>query len=142
MNICNKLKRLGFRKISVHKPARQISEKGMIWTMIPDSYESVQQKVNDKLIWKNIPKSHPKSNSSWKYCISDSVTIWILVENFLVKKVWIQDDSLSENLRLIWGKSLIDKIMNREENPILSESDLLNLFPKAIKRHFIIKKIT
>jgi len=142
MNICNKLKRLGFRKISVHKPARQISEKGMIWTMVPDNYETVAHQINDESIWKNIPKYHPKSDSSWKYSISDSLAIWILVEGFVVRKIWIQDDSLSENIQLIWGKSLIHKIMNREENPILSESDLLNLFPKAIKRHFIIKKIT
>ena len=149
MNVHVKLKGMGFRKTEICKPEYQ-SKLGYS-TMVPDdkiwTYDKNGRGQNS--IVKD--KVHPKGDSFYVLRYKDSYTIWVLVKNFDINTIWLDNPNYTYseyNSKSVYGfsnrkdrLSSIYSISDSKSFRIESKTDILNLLPKEVKRDFILNQL-
>lgn len=128
---------MGFRKSQFHRMEwnREIGKH----VMVLDNY--VKKTKYDRELKKWISTEtkikHPKWSKFYSIDINKGVKIWMLVERDVIRKVWLDSIGLKEGVKVIYDSN------TKYKNTIVinSKADIINLFPKEIKRDFIIKDI-
>jgi hypothetical protein len=130
MNILNKLKSLGFKKIGV--PHKEVDEydyinKIYISSVVPDN-ESWEIKKGKRVL--SIREYKKSEFCMFKSYIDYDLDIYINISSDVIKKIIILDKD----------KDSFYTFYERDIN-IQSESDIIELFPKSISRSIKISKI-
>lgn len=137
MNVIKKLREMGFKKSLFMKISYDKSSHESI--MIPDIEKIVYNYIDGKKISKIEKKEHPKSNSFWKLDYNRNYTIWCLVKNYSINTIWLENNSQNK-----FSKERIIVIYDYDKNGtylIISKSEIINLFPKEIKRNLLIEQL-
>lgn len=133
MNLKNKIVHMGFRKCQFHRMEwdREIGKN----IMVLDHYitKSVYDRELKKWIIRETKVEHPKWSRFYSMEVNNGVTIWMLIERDYIKRIWLDSVGLKEGVKVIYD--------NSKPVTINGKRDIINLFPKEIKRDFIIKDI-
>jgi hypothetical protein len=133
MNLKNKIVNMGFRKCQFHRLEwdRDIGK----YKMALDDYEikSKYDRELKKWISYETKVHHPKWSKFYSMDINGGVKIWMLIEKDVIVKVWLDSIGLKDGVKMIYPI--------KDEICINSKSDIINLFPKEIKRDLLIKDI-
>jgi len=123
---------MGFKQCEFHKP--KYDYKSGRETMIPDDVETKTERVNGKWITTEIEKKHPKWDKFYKLKFSDNITIWIYIERqSTIKNIWMESDRIKKGVEHLYTSNK-PFILN-------GKNDIINLFPKEIKRDFILGQL-
>lgn len=143
MNVHNKLKSLGFIKTDFYKINDSMSM--CKDALVLDNF--VRKLVYDdkgKYSYLDIKKTHPKSNSFWKFIFNEQYTLWISVIANRISTIMLEDKNVNQEFNSYYRKDvtiLYEKINSGGNFIISSKNDIFNVLPIHIKREFILKNI-
>lgn len=137
MNLKNKIVHMGFRKCQFHRMERD-REIGKN-VMVLDNYKTESRYDRELKKWTRYETKvhHPKWSKFYSMEINNGVKIWMLIERDVIRKVWLDSIGLKEGVKVIYDNS----IRYKEPVVINGKKDIINLFPKEIKRDFILRDI-
>lgn len=146
MNATKKLRELGFTKIPFHKPNTYNDGEAMI--LDDHTTKHVIDNKTGRYVQVKEKKIHPKQDSHWKLVFNEQYIIWIMVNNNVVDKVYLQDN-FNKTKKTAYGFSLrndLTELYNFNgsfgtSTKIVSKKQIINLLPLSIKRDFIIKDL-
>lgn len=137
MNLKNKIVHMGFRKCQFHRMEwdRETGKN----VMVLDNYKTESRYDRELKKWTRYETKvqHPKWSKFYSMEINDGVKIWMLIERDTIRKVWLDSIGLKEGAKVIYDSS----IRYKEPVVINGKKDIINLFPKEIKRDFILRDI-
>jgi hypothetical protein len=144
MNDIKKLKSMGFRKTEIHKVIYDSTTYELL--MVPDIEEVKIEYKDGKRIQKNIKKIHPKSDSFWYLKYNENCILWCLAKNHQINKIWIEDKSIKDKSKRDRNKNkesveLIFDLYNIGSSPLQGRNQIMDLFPKEIKRDFLLDQL-
>lgn len=132
MNIHKKLKTLGFKKTTFHKPGNHPIDHYP--TMVLDIKEIKYDSNRNK---KEVIKEHPKSNSFWVMNYENNYIFWALLVNHSLSTIWMEDCNSTKRDRL----KTIYSSYSRDNKLIVSKRGILDILPGEVKRNFILKEL-
>lgn len=122
---------MGFKQCEFRKP--EYDYKTGIESMVLDNVEKKHDYINGKWTAIEIEKKHPKWDKFYCLKFSEQITVWMYIERqSTIKNIWIEGKFKKgvENI-YSYGKPL----------QFNSKNDIINLFPKEIKRDFILNSL-
>jgi hypothetical protein len=147
MNAIKKLREMGFKKTQFHKVAYDSVTYESI--MVPDIEETKSEYKEGKWIFIKVEKKHPKSDSFWTLKYSENYILWSLVKNHQIDKIWLESN-LVKNTKSVspWNRlkddervQLIFDLSSRESFPLGGKNQIMNLFPKEVRRDFLLEQL-
>lgn len=146
MNVHKKLKELGFRKTRFFKPGHEPDTYDPC--MVSDDFETKVEYTGNKRVETKVPKLHPKSDSFWILKYNENISLYCLVKNHQINKIWIENKLGKSKKRSYWGKvddcerlKLIFDLSNRETYPIGGKDQIMSLLPTAVRRNFLLDQL-
>lgn len=144
---------MGFKKTQFHKVGYDADTYESM--MVPDIEQDKFETVNGKSVRVKVPKVHPKSDSFWMLRYSENYILWSLVKNHQIDKIWLENKSIKNKSRNIWNRSkdinimlngdervkLIFDLSSRESFPLGGKNQIMNLFPKEVRRDFLLEQL-
>jgi hypothetical protein len=147
MNAIKKLREMGFKKTQFHKVGYDSVTYESI--MVPDIEETKSEYKEGKWIFIKVEKKHPKSDSFWTLKYSENYILWSLVKNHQIDKIWLESN-LVKNTKSVspWNRlkddervQLIFDLSSRESFPLGGKNQIMNLFPKEVRRDFLLEQL-
>lgn len=123
---------MGFKQCEFHKPSYDY--KSGTESMVLDNVEKKTDYKSGKWATIEVEKKHPKWDKFYKLIFSENITVWMYIERqSTITNIWIEGNRVKNGLELIYNY----------KNPLQfnSKSDIINLFPKEIKRDFILNSL-
>ena len=150
MNAHKKMKELGFKKTVFYKPGHD--PKTYESCMVLDNEETKYEYKDGKHISSKFEKKHPKANSFWFMKYNESCTLWALVENHNVAKIWLENkNGESKKYRFNTYNNKVDKgdarlqvifdISDRESSKLEGKDQIINLLPKELRRDYLLEQL-
>jgi hypothetical protein len=130
MNIHKKLISMGFSVCSPHKITNEWREP---YRMIPDDKETKRKLINDKWVYVEVKKIHPKWQKFYKLNFDENLTIWIKTNQSVINDIWIEGFSVEDGV-----KNIYTYVSN---NAIFNKNDILKKLPIKVQRDFILNDI-
>jgi hypothetical protein len=159
MNAIKKLREMGFKKTQFHKVGYDSVTYESI--MVPDIEETKSEYKEKEGKWVSIKveKKHPKSDSFWTLKYSENYILWCLVKNHQIDKIWLENKLIKppknniDNISILTYKAvrnrskdeervqLIFDLSKRESFPLHGKDQIMNLFPKEVRRDFLLEQL-
>ena len=146
MNAIKKLREMGFKKTQFHKVGYDSVTYESI--MVPDIEETKSEYKEGKWIFIKVEKKHPKSDSFWTLKYSENYILWSLVKNHQIDKIWLENKLVKNKSKNVWNRSkegerieLIFDLSKRESFPLIGKNQIMNLFPKEVRRDFLLEQL-
>jgi hypothetical protein len=159
MNAIKKLRDMGFKKTQFHKVGYDSVTYESI--MVPDIEEtkSEYKEKEGRNPFIKVEKKHPKSDSFWTLKYSENYILWCLVKNHQIDKIWLENKLIKppknniDNISILTYKAvrnrskdeervqLIFDLSNRESFPLHGKNQIMNLFPKEVRRDFLLEQL-
>ena len=146
MNAIKKLREMGFRKTQFHKVGYDPTTYESI--MLPDNEETKWEYKDGKRVSVKVEKKHPKSDSFWVLKYSENYILWALVKNHQIDKIWLENKLVKNKSKNVWNRSkdgerieLIFDLSKRESFPLIGKNQIMNLFPKEVRRDFLLEQL-
>lgn len=137
---------MGFRRTHFHKVWYDAETYDSI--MVPDIEETKWEYKDGQRISIKSEKKHPKSNSFWMLRYSENYILWCLVKNHQIDKIWLENKSIKTKSKSTWNRSkddervqLIFDLSKRESFPLGGKNQIMNLFPKEVRRDFLLEQL-
>lgn len=132
MNTHKKLLEIGFRKcefLRLESTRSKVDGNIRYYNkMVPDDTFTETNRIGGKYVTTVKKRIHLKKNSFYQMQFNDLIKIWILLENNVIARVYMEKDS--EAKEITNGKFYIG-----------SKGDIFKLFPKEMQRDFIISSL-
>jgi hypothetical protein len=146
MNAIKKLREMGFKKTQFHKVGYDSVTYESI--MVPDIEETKSEYKEGKYFSIKVEKKHPKSDSFWTLRYSENYILWALVKNHQIDKIWLENKLVKNKSKNVWNRSkdgerieLIFDLSKRESFPLIGKNQIMNLFPKEVRRDFLLEQL-
>jgi hypothetical protein len=147
MNAIKKLREMGFKKTQFHKVGYDSVTYESI--MVPDIEETKSEYKEGKWIFIKVEKKHPKSDSFWTLKYSENYILWSLVKNHQIDKIWLESNLVKKPKSVSpWNRlkddervQLIFDLSSRESFPLGGKNQIMNLFPKEVRRDFLLEQL-
>ena len=150
---------MGFKKTQFHKVGYDSVTYESI--MVPDIEEtkSEYKEKEGRNPFIKVEKKHPKSDSFWTLKYSENYILWCLVKNHQIDKIWLENKLIKppknniDNISILTYKAvrnrskdeervqLIFDLSNRESFPLHGKNQIMNLFPKEVRRDFLLEQL-
>lgn len=137
---------MGFKKTQFHKVGYDAETYESI--MVPDVEQDKWETINGKSVRIKVPKIHPKSDSFWTLRYSENYILWTLVKNHQIDKIWLENKLVKSKSKNVWNRSkddervkLIFDLSSRESFPLGGKNQIMNLFPKEVRRDFLLEQL-
>lgn len=146
MNAIKKLREMGFRKTQFHKVGYDLKTYESL--MVLDIFEVKNEWIDGKLVSVKTKKNHPKSDSFWTLKYNENYTLWCLVKNHQINKIWLENKSVASLGPNLWRKygeddrlKLIFDYTHHHYSPISGKNQIINLFPKEMRRDMLLEQL-
>lgn len=148
MNNNLKLRELGFKKVSIHKPSRSTYGPAMVLDNVIISY-GIDTKTGANIRYES-EKIHNKADSFWVLEYDSKYTIWISIIRNRISIIYLEDKEVKLNnynyytlrpdLSVLYDCDA--SLLNYNTVPkIESVKQIIDLLPLSIKRDFILNRL-